>query len=167
MGYSMRGTCRGRVGPLLSRVLPLLVFAVAPLPGAAQDHSPEEHQIVTLLERVSSLMQAGDLAPLDEIYASGRGVHIIEGAGVNHGWEDYRDHHLVPELAAFQDFQYRWHSIEPRVVGDLAFAAFQYELDAVTDNGPVAVDGRGTAVLERIDGSWRIVHTHTSGRPRR
>lgn len=157
--------------PRRVRVLPraaitAMALAVLPVIGAAQEHSPEEHEIVVLLERVATLMEAGDLAPLDEIYAPGRGVHIIEGAGVNHGWEDYRDHHLAPELDAFEDFSYRWHSIEPRVVGDLAYAAFQYELDARTERGAVAIDGRGTAVLERIDGAWRIVHTHTSGRPR-
>lgn len=156
-----------RVRGLFCALSVLAGLGVAPVAGVAQEHSPDEHEIVVLLERVAQLMEAGDLAPLDDVYAPGRGVHIIEGAGVNHGWEEYRDHHLAPELEAFEDFSYRWHSIEPRVVGDLAYAAFQYALEARTERGPVAVDGRGTAILERIDGAWRIVHTHTSGRARR
>lgn len=166
MTASRRGFPPRLQGSLGSALMLLAGLGFLPLAGAAQEHSPEEHEIVLLLERVAELMEAGDLTPLDALYASGRGVHIIEGAGVNHGWVEYRDHHLVPELEAFEDFTYRWHSIEPRVVGDLAYAAFQYELEARTERGPVAVVGRGTAILERIDGAWRIVHTHTSGRTR-
>ncbi len=132
---------------------------------AAQDD--EAAEIRSLMERVASLMQAGDLAPLDEIYAPGRGVHIIEGAGVNHGWEEYRDHHLKPELEAFENFKYRFFSIEPQVRGEVAYTAFRYELSADTDRGHVEIEGRGTAILEKMDGRWRIVHTHTSGRPKR
>lgn len=132
---------------------------------AAQDD--EAAEIRSLMERVASLMQAGDLAPLDEIYAPGRGVHIIEGAGVNHGWEEYRDHHLKPELEAFENFEYRFFSIEPQVRGEVAYTAFRYELSADTDRGHVEIEGRGTAILEKMDGRWRIVHTHTSGRPKR
>ncbi|PHR90531.1 MAG: hypothetical protein COA78_35065 [Blastopirellula sp.] len=122
--------------------------------------------IRSLLEQVAALMQAKDLAPLDEIYASGRGVHIIEGAGVNHGWEDYRDHHLVPELQAFENFQYRIFAIEPQVRDNIAFTAFRYELSADTSSGHLEIEGRGTVVLEKFGSQWKIVHSHTSGRPK-
>lgn len=148
----------------VSASLSVLLLAVAPSQAKAQDHSPAQHEVVLLLERVASLMQAGDLTALDEVYAPGRGVHIIEGAGVNHGWAEYRDHHLAPELAAFENFSYRWFAIEPVVSGDMAFAAFQYELDADTPDGHVATRGRGTVVLRRMEGAWKIVHSHTSGR---
>ena len=162
-----RGRIRPSAGAIVVTMSALIVAMGAPKALAGQDHSPEQHEIVTLLERVSTLMESGDLEALDEIYAPGRGVHIIEGAGVNHGWIEYRDHHLAPELEAFENFSYRWHSIEARIVGDLAYAAFQYDLDATTERGEVAVEGRGTAILERMNGAWKIVHTHTSGRTRR
>lgn len=51
--------------------------------------------------------------------------------------------------------------------GDLAYTPFRYQLSADTGNGHIEIGGRGTAVLEKMDGRWRILHTHTSGRPKR
>jgi ketosteroid isomerase-like protein len=113
-------------------------------------------------------MQEGNLEPLDAIYSGGPGVHIIEGAGVNHDWADYRDHHLVPELETFKDVQYRFFfAIEPQVRGNLAYTALRYELSADLENGHIELECRGTFVLEKIGAQWRIVHTHTSGRANR
>lgn len=124
----------------------------------------EEEEIRVLLTSVAAYMQEGNLAALDEIFAPGPGVHIIEGAGVNHGWEEYRDHHLKPELEEFENFSYRFFAIEPQVRGEFAFAAFRYELTADIEQEHIEIEGRGTVVLEKISSQWRIVHEHTSGR---
>jgi hypothetical protein len=98
------------------------------------------------------------------LFAQDGWVHVIEGAGVNHGWADYRDHHLGPELTEFQNFRYRFFAIEPQVRGAVAWTPFRYELSADTPRGHVELEGRGTAVLEMRDARWVIVHLHTSGR---
>ena len=139
----------------------LLMALIAPSISAQSD---EVGEIRALLERVATLMQAGDLESLNDIYSDGPGVHIIEGAGVNHGWVDYRDHHLTPELEAFKNFKYRFFAIEPQIRGDLAYTALRYELSADLESGHIEREGRGTFVLEKMNGEWRIVHTHTSGR---
>ena len=132
--------------------------------GSAVAQDPEVEAVRAVVSALASYSQAGDFTGLDSLYSSGRGVHIIEGAGVNHGWVDYRDHHLKPELAEFKNFSYRYFAIEPQVRGTVAWTAFRYELAADTPNGHVEVEGRGTAVLEKRDGRWLVVHTHTSGR---
>ncbi|MEQ8315092.1 MAG: nuclear transport factor 2 family protein [Gammaproteobacteria bacterium] len=123
-----------------------------------------EAEIVLTLERIADSFESGELGLLDEVFAPGPGVHIIEGAGVNHGWAEYRDEHLRPELEAFKNLVYRYFAIEPVVRGELAFAAFRYELSADLNGGPLNMEGRGTAVLEQLEGRWKIVHLHTSGR---
>ena len=128
---------------------------------AQADEADEVHSVI---EKMAVFIEQGDLEALGAIYAPGPGVHIIEGTGVNHGWEDYRDHHLQPELQLFQNLTYRYFAIEPLVKGSLAYAGFQYELTADTTSGKIASTGRGTAVLEKMDGKWRVVHMHTSGR---
>lgn len=146
------------------RTIPsIFLLLLLSMPGA-NAQSDDAQTIRALLESVAAYMQAGDMAALGEIYAPGRGVHIIEGSGVNHGWEDYRDHHLAPELAAFTNFRYSFSAIEPVVRGDIAFVALRYELTADTASGHIEMEGRGTTVLEKMEGRWRIVHTHTSGR---
>ena len=133
-------------------------------PARAQNH--DEHLVRGVIEALAAFSQAKNVAGLDTLYAPDAWVRIVEGAGVNRGWVDYRDHHLAPELAEFQNFRYRYHEIEPQVRGNVAWASFRYELIADTPQGHVEVEGRGTAILEKRDGRWLIVHTHTSGRRR-
>lgn len=140
----------------------MVLFSVS----TANAQSDDAQTIRALLEAVAAYMQAGDMASLGDIYAPGRGVHIIEGSGVNHGWDDYRDNHLGPELNAYKNFTYKYLAIEPVVKGEFAFVALRYELTADTDSGHIEMEGRGTTVLEKMEGRWRIVHTHTSGRRR-
>jgi hypothetical protein len=128
--------------------------------------NPEAAAVRRVVEAFAEFSQAKNLAGIDTLFAAGGGVHIIEGAGVNHGWADYRDSHLKPELDEMQNFQYRYFSVEPQVRGDVAWAAFRYELAADVPSGHVETEGRGTAVLEKRDERWVIVHLHTSGRRR-
>ena len=73
----------------------VIPFVLTSSPIGAQN-SPES-DVRDLLSTVAASFQSGDLQPLDDLFAPGRGVHIIEGAGVNHGWAEYRDEHLRPE----------------------------------------------------------------------
>ena len=120
-----------------------------------------------VIEAVAAYSQARNLDAIDTLFAPEDGIHIIEGAGVNHGWADYRDNHLGPELESFENFEYRFYSVEPQVRGDVAWSSFRYDLAVDTQRGHLEREGRGTAVLERRDGRWLIVHLHTSGRARR
>ena len=149
--------------PYLTVGLTVLGLALVASQADAQDSAVAEVRAV--IASVGAGMEAGDFDALDQLFVSDRGLHIIEGAGVNHGWADYRDNHLKPELEGFRNFSYQWHSIEPRVHGETAFAAFRYDLSAETERGAIEMEGRGSIVLERRDGRWMVVHLHTSGRP--
>lgn len=147
----------------------LALIALASMAGltpmAAQD-SADVAAVRNTLVSYAAMGQAKNLAGLDTLVAGDSWVYIIEGAGANRSWADYRDHHLAPEFDELDDFHYRYYDIEPQVRGNTAWSPFRYELSARTAQGPVAVDGRGTAVLERRQGRWVIVHLHTSGRRR-
>lgn len=146
---------------LLLALVPGLIAAPA---LRAQSSDPDVEAVRTVVTSLARNAQAGNLDAMGALFAPGRGVHIIEGAGVNHGWADYREHHLEPELSEFQNFRYRYFAIEPTVRGDAAWASFRYDLSTDTPSGHVEAEGRGTAVLERRDGRWLVVHLHTSGR---
>ncbi len=151
-----------------TRCAALIVLAAGVgMPTLAPAQADDEAAVRAVVEALATYSQAGDWAGLDSLYAPGRGVHIIEGAGVNHGWADYRDNHLKPELENFENFTYRYYNVEPQVRGDVAWASFRYDLAVDTPRGHVEMEGRGTTVLERRDGRWLVVHLHTSGRPKR
>ncbi len=132
--------------------------------GLARAQGGDADAIRGVVEAIAEFTEAGDFEGLDTLYAHDDWVRIIEGAGVNEGWIDYRDHHLKPELSEFEDLSYRYFAIEPQVRGDVAWASFRYELAVDTSRGHVEVEGRGTAVLEKREGRWLVVHLHTSGR---
>ncbi|MHB1060242.1 MAG: hypothetical protein ACYC0F_20460, partial [Rhodanobacter sp.] len=67
------------------------LFATAASANASAQ-SPEE-QVSRVVEALATLSVAKDMAGLDTLYAPDPGVRVIEGAGVNKGWADYRDHH--------------------------------------------------------------------------
>ena len=143
----------------------LLVGMAVPSPAMAQD--PDVEAVELVLMAFAEFAQAKNLAGMDTLFAPDEWVHIIEGAGVNHGWADYRDHHLAPELDEMENFRYRYFAIEPQVRGATAWTPFRYELSADTERGHAEIEGRGTAVLEKRNGRWVIVHLHTSSRRKR
>ena len=144
-------------------MLPVLIWCGAVVP-VLRAQTMEEITVRQVVAAVASLQEANDIAGLDTLFAPNPWVEIIEGSVVNHGWTDYRNNHLKPELAEMQDLRFRFFHIAPRVRGNVAWAPFRYELAADTPSGHVEVEGRGTAILERRGKRWLVVHLHTSGR---
>jgi ketosteroid isomerase-like protein len=138
----------------------------------AQEHEEHHDQASTEVERVAAVIEAtfaateeADYAALDSLYA-GDDLTIIEGAGIDRTWTEYRDHHLKPELEEFESFTYRPREIEARVGGDWAWAIFEYDLEIKIGERDIDRVGRGTAILERRNGRWVIRHMQTANRPR-
>lgn len=140
--------------------------AAPPAAGHAAHHAPPEAAVRAVLEAVFRAQEGGDMAALDTLYA-GDSLTIIEGAGINRSWADYRDHHLAPELTEMKNLVYRPSDIEVHVDGATAWAIFQYVLQADVEGRHADVLGRGTAVFERRGERWVMRHSHTSGRARR
>jgi ketosteroid isomerase-like protein len=160
----------------IRRLLAAVAFAAtASTSATAQAHQHADHAasqpagtaaVVQAIRALFAAAERSDLAALDSIYA-GDSLLVIEGAGINRGWTDYRDHHLAPELKEFQNFRYRPFEIEARVSGDLAWAIFRYALTADMPDRKVDVVGRGTAILERRGNRWIVRLTQTASRARR
>ena len=146
---------------LLTIGLFVLKSTAAPRPGEASD----EEAIVSTIEAVFSATERADFASLDSLYA-GADLTIIEGAGIDRGWTEYRDHHLKPELENFQSLVYRPYEIEPHVEGELAWAIFRYELKVDLRERRIDNLGRGTAILEKRNGRWVVRHMQTASRAR-
>jgi ketosteroid isomerase-like protein len=144
-------------------VVPVLIWCATVVP-ALRSQAAEEAAVRRVVAAVASSQEVNDLARLDTLFAPNPWVEIIEGSGVNHGWTDYRNNHLKPELAEMQHLRFRFFDIAPQVRGNVAWAPFRYELAADTPSGHVETEGRGTAILERRGARWLVVHLHTSGR---
>lgn len=142
------------------------------MPGAASPASARA--VEATIRALFAAAERNDFAALDTLYA-GDSLTVVEGAGINRGWSDYRDHHLMPEMKEMKNFRYRPSEIAVHVAGDMAWAEFRYALQADVKGRAVDVVGRGTAILMQKlpmragdkGGQWVIRHTQTSARPRR
>jgi ketosteroid isomerase-like protein len=126
----------------------------------------EAANIGAAIRELFAAAEKGDLDRLGQLYA-GDSLTVVEGAGINRGWTDYRDHHLAPEMKEMKNFRYRPFEIQARAEGNLGWAIFRYALTADLTDRKIDIVGRGTAILEKKGGRWIIRHTQTSGRARR
>lgn len=122
--------------------------------------------VAQTIRAVFAAAERKDIAALDTLYA-GDSLTVVEGAGINRGWADYRDTHLAPELKEIQNFRYRPFEIMVRTSGSVAWATFRYALSGDLPQQKLDHLGRGTAILERRGSRWVVRHTHTASRPRR
>jgi ketosteroid isomerase-like protein len=153
---------------LMATVLALalgVVSAVA-LRSTAAAQRDEEAAVRDVLLQNAAGFERGDLAALNQVWAHDEGVTVFENGHANYGWADYRDHHLVPEMAEIKNPKYTLTDIKVRVAGKTAWATFQYTIAADLKERHVEGGGLGTAVLEERNSRWQIVHWHTSS-PRR
>ncbi len=130
----------------------------------------DEANAAMVLQALFAAAERSDLKALDTLYA-GDSLTVVEGAGINRGWADYRDHHLAPELKEMKNFQYRPVDIEMHVAGNVGWAIFRYTLKAEMGGRMIDNVGRGTAILVRrgtgANARWIVRHTQTSSRARR
>ena len=124
----------------------LLLVALVPSRLSAQRApDPERDAVQRVIADFATHVQANDLSALDSFFPP-RGLHILTNDATTHGWVEYRDEYLRPELARYPDLRYTHTAIEPVVRGNVAWVAFRRELSSSTV-GAEPVQGRGTAVL--------------------
>lgn len=122
--------------------------------------------VTDVLTREAQAVEKGDLSALDKIWANSEDVTVFESGHANYGWTDYRNSHLAPELKEFKNTKYAFSDLKVKVDGRTAWATFKYTLAADMGTRKINAGGLGTAVLEKRDGRWQIVHWHSSA-PRR
>lgn len=148
---------------------PAAVTKLASTNGAAgQAAGGDAAAIEAWLKGYDAAFMAKDLEKLATFYHPD--VTIYEGGGINNGWADYRDHHLGPELKAFENLQFGHTNTKVTVLpgGQSAYATSEYFIKAKMGDRVLDSGGLETLVLVKTaDGTWKIRHSHTSSRPRR
>ena len=148
---------------ILTVMVPAFVAGVA-----AQATQDEAARIGQWLDGYDAAFNAKDLDKLGSYYHPD--VTIYEGVGINNGWADYRDHHLGPELKAFQNLQLGHSERKVHVLegGRSAYVTSMYALKAKMGERDVDTGGLESLVLVKdASGAWKIRHSHTSARARR
>lgn len=154
------------------RIATILVLALTLVAGihfafgssaAAQDEAALVREALT---QSTNGFEKGDMTILNRVWANDEAVTVFEQGHANYGWADYRDNHLVPEIKEMKNTKYALSDIRVKVAGTTAWATFKYAISADIEKRHVEGGGLGTAVLEKREGRWQIVHWHSSA-PRR
>src|SRR2546430_8710233 len=149
----------------------LTIFAsIAVISYQAAAQANDESAVRDALMKSALSFEKNDVAAATQVWANDESLTVFESGHANYGWADYRDHHLVPEMGEMKNTKYSFSDIKIHLAGNTAWATLKYIISAdVGEAGKVRhVDGGGlgTAVLEKRDGQWRILHLDSNA-PRR
>ena len=127
----------------------------------------EEDSVRKVLLDNARAFEKGDLNALENLWANDEKLTVFEEGHSNTGWIDYRDHHLKPELKEMKEVWYSLSNLQVHLAGTTAWATFEYTISGISSKDLVQGGGFGTAVLEKRKDQWRIVHWHSSSKPKK
>jgi len=122
---------------------------------------PERAAVRQVVLQLAADLQGGNWSAADSLFAA-RGVHVLVDTLALHRWAEFRDTRLKPELARFANVRVTHSGVEAQVRGAVAWVVFRQEIAGTPSSGPAQSVARGSAVLEKVDGRWLIVHLHMS-----
>ena len=147
--------------------LPRLSFLVIlVLPGylAAQDDAAA---LIDIIDAIEKGWEQSDGTPFREHFLNFEGARYIESGGQNEGLTDLVEHHVEQEGDALSALDLSLSNIETHIEGDFAWAIADVEVRALVKRDQRKIHNRGyeTFLFRRVEGAWKVIHTHSSSRP--
>ena len=123
--------------------------------------------LVAIIDAIEKGWEHGDGQPFREHYLDYDGARYVESGGQNTGLTDLIEHHVEPEGDALDNFELSLSDIETHIEGDFAWAIANVEFTAFLKSEQRELHSRGyeTFLFRRVDGKWKVIHTHSSSRP--
>jgi hypothetical protein len=154
----------------ISRTLLAALVSGFLLPGIVlAGESEDAAALEQIIEAVRNGWLEADGTPFRENFLDFDGARYVETGGQNKGLTDLVEHHVEPEGHALADFELNFSNVEIHLEGDFAWAIVDVDLEAtvVSRDEKISRKGYETFLFRRIDGQWKVVHTHSSTRPKK
>jgi len=159
----------------LIKTVTLLVatLAVSNLAFAGENHNhgknktvDDEAAIKTIIAAIKYGWENGDGKPFRDNFLDFEGARYIESGGQNNGLEDLVTHHVEPEKDALEYLKLDFSDIEVNFEKDFAWAVATTRVKGKVKNSERTFDKKGfqTFLFRLVDGQWKVVHTHSSGK---
>lgn len=148
---------------ILIAITPVIAFVGTGV--TAQDG--DRAALIAIIDAIEKGWEHGDGKPFREHFLDFEGARYIESGGQNEGLNDLVEHHVEPEGDALSNFELALTNVETHFEGDFAWAIADVEVQATVNSDGREIHNRGyeTFLFRRIDGQWKVVHTHSSSRP--
>jgi uncharacterized protein (TIGR02246 family) len=149
----------------LARIVIALAFVCVGL-GTTASAADEAAAVRAVIAQYAKGLETGDMAALEKIWAQDDATSVAEAGSFNHGWADFRDHHLRPEIEGMKNVKFLTEDLRVHVNGKLAWVTFNYKMSGESKGRAFDNTGAATMVLEKRGKAWLIVHQHTSAKRR-
>ena len=138
----------------------LFVFPVQAI--ADNDHD----KIVQILNAIVTGWEQADGEPFRKHFLDYDGARYVESGGQNVGLTDLIEHHVEPEGKALK-LDLNFDNPVINIEGDFAWVVVDTEVLATIYKTDQKIHNKGfeTIILRKMDGEWKVLHTHSSGRP--
>lgn len=128
-----------------------------------QAATAETTAVKAVLAQYHAAIERLDATGTERLFTSDSAV--FETGGVEGTYANYLAHHLGPELGEFKSFKFSDYKIDVRLEGPIALTTETYKYRIETKDGTIAErQGVSTSVLKKVDGQWKILVSHNSGR---
>lgn len=151
-----------KLSPAQVLVVACVVFGSAiRLPAA---DTADQVAVKAVLKEYKTALEQRNAAPAAKLFTPDS--QVFESGGVEGTFADYLAHHIGPELGELKEFSFRDYKVEVRLEPPLAVATETYLYRIVFKEDRPVIEKRGvaTSVLKKINGEWKIIHTHNSSR---
>lgn len=156
MGKPSRTAGRAIIILCLALIMPLTTYA----------HEDEE-QLIDIIHAIEQGWEQADGTPFREHFLDFDGARFFETGGQNDSLTDLIEHHVEPEGDALESLDLIFSNIQTHINGDFAWVLADVEVKATVRKDQRKIHNRGyeTFIFQRIGGSWKVLHTHSSSRP--
>jgi len=133
----------------------------------ARAEDDDAAKLVAIIHAIERGWEEADGTPFHENFLDFEGARYVESGGQNLGLNDLVEHHVEPEGDALDSLELTFSEIETHIEGEFAWAIANTEVKAVVKSDKRVIHSRGheTFLFRRVQGDWKVVHTHSSSRP--
>lgn len=149
------------------RVSPIILLLTLLLLSTAAKAESDEAKLRAIINAVEIGWEQADGTPFRAHFLDFPGARYIESGGQNEGLTDLVEHHVEPEGDALDGLDLSLTNIETHIEGDFAWAVADVEVKALVNRDQRRIHNRGfqTYLFRRVEGEWKVIHSHSSSRP--
>lgn len=152
----------------LKLTITIMLFIIANSNTYSQEMQTEKVAVLKVMKFYKDAIQNLTTDGTYELFTED--ALVYEQGKVEGTYPEYIDRHLGPELGHFKSFKFSDYHIATTISLPYAFTTENYLYTIVlkenkekgTKERTIESKGVATSILQKIDGEWKIIHSHTS-----
>jgi len=144
----------------------LLLTCVLVILSQSSFAGENESEIIQIIQDIKYGWENGDGTPFRRNYLDFKDSRYIESGGQNEGLDDLVKNHVEPEKDALEFLSLEFSDIEVHFETDFAWAVANTRVKGKVRESQKIFDKAGfqTFLFRKVEGNWKVVHTHSSSR---